>query len=251
MWLRRILQIAFFLLLLLASLCWMGKPGPTANAKLMIRITHQVGKQTLKLDSVHYQNELGQAFTISKFKYYLGHLSLRRNDGTVFRVPDYFLINEEEEDSKQLLLKAIPPGNYTALEFIIGVDSADNCSGAQSGALDPVNAMYWAWNTGYIFLKLEGNAPASTAPGHFFEYHIGGYKQPCNCIRRVALNLEHMALGAAPQSLELKADILKLLNGGSPINFGTLPTVTDFHNAPLVADNYKNMFSIAASAHEN
>jgi len=158
-------------------------------------------------------------------------------------------VNEEEPQSKKLVLENVPAGEYSTLEFIIGVDSLHNCSGAQSGALDPMNGMFWAWNSGYIFLKLEGFAPSSNSPGHIFEYHIGGYKQPNNCVRKVKLNLNGSNL-LKEQTISLKVDILEILKEPTPIDFIKLSSVTDFRNANTVADNYKDMFRIS-EAHED
>ncbi|MGZ4061011.1 MAG: MbnP family protein, partial [Bacteroidia bacterium] len=162
-------------------------PQKENKGKLIIDLTNYVGNDLLQLDTVNYKNDLGQLFTISKFKYYISNIHLIKSDGKEFISPDYFLVNEEEEQSKKIILN-LSAAEYSSINFIIGVDSVHNCSGAQSGALDPANAMFWAWNSGYIFLKLEGKAPESKSPGHIFEYHIGGYKNPTNCIRTVSLN---------------------------------------------------------------
>ena len=141
----------------------------------------------------------------------------------------------------------VPDGEYTGISFIIGVDSLHNCSGAQAGALDPVNAMFWTWNTGYIFLKLEGKSPASKSPGNIFEYHIGGYKQPTNCIRQVSLAFKApLKLNSSHLEVELhiKADAAEVLKTPTTIDISQLSSVTDFHNATTIADNYADMFSV-------
>ena len=66
---------------------------------------------------------------------------------------------------------------------MIGVDSARNTSGAQLGALDPANSMFWSWNSGYIFVRMEGNSPQSTQPYNKLQFHIGGFKGATNCIK--------------------------------------------------------------------
>ena len=132
---------------------------------------------------------------------------------------------------------------------MIGVDSIHNCSGAQSGALDPVNGMFWTWSTGYIFLKLEGHADASASSGHIFEYHIGGYAAPNNCIRRVTLSLTAKGLRiekSKANKIWLKADISEILKNPVTIDFSKLSSVTDHHNAITIADNYMDMFTIKA-----
>ena len=216
------------------------------KGKLQINFNHVVNNEVLKLDSIRYKNELGQDFTISKFKYYVGEIHLKNAKGKDFISKDYFLINEDENLSKQISLSNIPNGTYTSIHFILGVDSLHNCSGAQSGALDPLNAMFWAWNTGYIFLKLEGNSSFSKSPGGMFEYHIGGYKQPSNCIREIDLDLSSTPLNinSKTSQVNLKCDAAELLKTPTNIDFSVLSSVTDLKNATLIANNYRDMFSV-------
>lgn len=210
---------------------------------LNLTFNHFVNNQALKLDSSIYKNELGQTFTVSKLKYYVSNFHFKAASGKDLFVNETFLIDEDEEASKKILLSKVPEGNYTSMDFIIGVDSLHNCSGAQSGALDPVNAMFWAWNTGYIFLKLEGYANTSLSPGHFFEYHIGGYKQPTNCIRKIFLDLSGGEKNATKE-INIKVNVLEILKTPNTIDFSKLSSVTDLKNATLIADNYKDMFEL-------
>ena len=216
------------------------------NQVLEIQFSHFVGDRLLQLDSTGHINALGQTFSISMFKYYIGNIRLTKTDGTTVIFPDYHLINEENEDSKIIRLLGVPDGKYQSIAFTIGVDSIHNCSGLQTGALDPTNAMFWAWNTGYIFLKLEGNAAASRSPGHFFEYHIGGFRAPNNAIRNIILPFEKtLKLKANSKPIvRIKADVLAIFKSPTVIDFSKMSVVTDFHNAGIIADNYTNMFSI-------
>ena len=212
---------------------------------LTVSFAHYVGDSVLHLDSVSYKNELGQAFTVTKFKYYIGNIRFKKASGGIVAFDEYYLVDEEEEKTKKINID-IPAGEYTGLDFIVGVDSLHNCSGVQSGALDPVNAMFWAWNTGYIFLKLEGRSPASKSPGNMFEYHIGGYKQPANCIRHISLNFTQPVSieNATGRELSIKVNAAEVLRTPAAIDFTTLSSVTDFHNAATIADNYADMFSV-------
>jgi hypothetical protein len=79
------------------------------------------------------------------------------------------------------LVDASEPATYT-LPFLsntiqLGLDSTANTAGRFDGAFDPLLGMYWAWNTGYIHLKLVG-CLVQTGNQFPFEYHIGGYKAP-------------------------------------------------------------------------
>jgi len=215
------------------------------KAKLTLQFENYVGDLPLKLDSVTYKNELEQTYTVSKLKYYISNIHLQKKNGEEYTSSEDFLVNEEEGASKQLTLTNVPEGDYTSISFTVGVDSLHNCNGAQDGALDPVNGMFWTWNNGYVFLKMEGRSSSSHSPGNLLEFHIGGYKQPYNCIRYVKLDLNKaLQLTNEPVSLKIKADLSALFKTPTSIDFSKISSVTDFHGSIMMADNYKNMFSI-------
>lgn len=218
-----------------------------------ITFSHYVGNEVLKLDSVSYKNAFNQDFTVTRFKYYIANIVLLRKEGKPFTYKNYFLIDEEKTGSKTINLENVPTGEYASVNFTIGVDSMDNCSGAQSGALDPINGMFWTWNTGYIFMKLEGISEFSSAPNAILEYHIGGFKKPYNCIRTISLPLNKSIVitNNTKQSIDIKTDVLEILKTPNNIDFSTLSTVTDLNNSTIIADNYSDMFSIQLVNDEN
>jgi hypothetical protein len=221
--------------------------NPGQKGTLTIQLNNYVGNELLKLDSGSYTNILRQTYTISEFKYYLGDIHLWALNGTAFVTNDYYLVDEENEASKKIVIHNVPANTYIGLSFILGVDSLHNCSGAQSGVLDPINGMFWSWNSGYIFLKIEGHAPASTSPGHIFEFHIGGYKPPAKCIRGISLSMRNRPLkiiSGGNAKVWLKADASKIFGLPNVIDFASVSSVTDFHHAAEVADNYSGMFSV-------
>lgn len=221
--------------------------GVLAQKGLTIRFEHTAGTEKLNLDSGLYTNDLEQMYSVTKFKYYIGHFQLNKADGKSFDSDELFLVNEEDEGSKQIILRDIPPGDYTSIQFTLGVDSILNCSGLQSGSLDPVNGMFWAWNTGYIFMKLEGKSSASRSPGTIYEFHVGGYKAPANCIRRVMLPFDRTGQQKSMEvrsEIVLKADVMEMFRTPFTIDLSQLSTVTDFRNAEKMADNYSDMFSV-------
>ncbi|HOZ86112.1 MAG TPA: hypothetical protein PL029_00070 [Bacteroidia bacterium] len=247
MFYKKLIHIVFCFAVGGMAVSFSGGPN-VADCRLRLSFQHFVGKEILQLDSVVYKNDLGQTFTVSKFKYYISNFHFKNQNGRDFYLPASFLINEEMKESRELLLNSIPEGAYTSIDFIVGVDSTHNCSGAQSGALDPVNAMFWAWNTGYIFLKLEGRSLFSKSPGNFFEYHIGGYRSPANNIRKISLDLgsQKLFVGSQQQAaLEIKVDLLEMLKTPTSIDFEKIPVVNVAANSGLIADNYCDMFKVA------
>lgn len=232
---------------LLAAMSFKIKGGnDPIHGKVVLHFQSFVGNDYLLLDSA-YTNAKGQQYTISRFKYYIGNIRLRKADGKEVKYSNYYLINEEDEVSKLVRLN-VKEGEYTGISFILGVDSARNCSGAQTGALDPANGMFWAWNTGYIFMKLDGKAQASKNSDHLLEFHIGGYKEPSNCIRQISLDFKGGPLKIVTEGkqigVQIKTDVSEIFKTPTPIDFATVSSVTNATNATMIADNYADMFSV-------
>ncbi len=218
---------------------------PLKNNAVILRFENFVGMDSLKLDDVTYKNEIGQSYTVSKFKYYISNISLKTDAGKEFIVNRSYLIDEEETGAQTIELKDVPAQYYTSINFIIGVDSLHNCSGIQAGDLDPVKGMFWAWNTGYIFLKLEGKSPSSTTKGNIFEYHIGGFTKPNNCIRRIHLKIEKsVGENEIINVIQIKTDIAEIFKNPNTIDFAKTAIVTDAKYATDMANNYSDIFSI-------
>jgi len=224
---------------------------PTVGT-LDIEMEHVVGSKMLTLNATTYTNPASnEQFTISKFNYYVSNVKLQKADGTEYVQPEsYYLVQASDAESQHLHLKDIAVGDYTGISFVVGVDSTRNVSGAQTGALDANNNMFWTWNTGYIFFKMEGNLLASSDyPAKPFLMHVGGFAKPYNAIRTVKLTFPSSNLlvrdDHAPE-LHLKVDALQVLNGPQPIQLNTFMGVHGpSANAIQVAGNYAvGMFSV-------
>lgn len=145
-----------------------------SSGKLKISFTHTVNAHPLSMNDSTYINSNNESYKISKLKYYLFNFKL--NDIPLYsQQGKYILVNAEKKDNV-IEFEKINNGTYSSISFDLGVDSIDNCSGAQNGSLDPINDMFWTWNSGYVFFKLEGSSPNSTADLNRIEYHLGGYK---------------------------------------------------------------------------
>lgn len=224
--------------------------------QLLVSIHNMVNDKPVSLHDSSYINSEGDTFNISTFKYYLSNFSLTDTAGKTIRIPpECFLVSEDSAESQTIVLN-VPPGHYKGISFMIGVDSLLNCSGAQSGALDPVYGMFWTWNSGYISAKLEGTSPSSRLPAHMIEFHIGGYRAPHITQRWVTLPLVRVLKIAPPLDyssmktwydeplymIHLLADINTLLKG---VNFHQMAGfMTPGAAADRIADNYQHMFSV-------
>ena len=216
----------------------------TQNVNL--RFQNEVGDLPLIIDSVNYKNELNQDFTISKFKFYISIVRFENTIGTQTAPSTSFLIDQEDSLSLSTNSTSIPSGIYSSIEFILGVDSLHNVSGAQNGALDVVNTMFWTWNSGYIFMKLEGNSSFSNSPGHFFEYHIGGFKEPYNAIRKIKLTFDQPVEISKHKLTDIliNVNVLEILQHPNSIDFSKNSSIVEPSQSKIVSDNYEDVFSI-------
>lgn len=220
---------------------------PAQNNAVVVQFHHVYNNKPIQFDSVLYSNGVNQNFTLSKFKYYISNIRLISSQKKYKKIKNNYLIDEEDHHSKKIYIEAKNNLPYTGIEFSIGVDSANNCSGAQSGSLDPIKGMFWSWNNGYIFVKLEGKSKSASSTGRVIEYHIGGYKSPANNNRLVCLPFKESLSGDQLKgaSLLIKVELAEFFIHPINIDFEKIPTVTDLVNATLIADNYKDMFSLS------
>ncbi len=92
------------------------------------------------------------------------------------------------------------------ISFVIGVDSALQVNGANSGVLDPIQGMYWTWQSGYIHWKLETES-LDGASDSSLTWHVGGYRAPYNSLRVI-----RYAVNTASTSYLFTVDIRRLIN---------------------------------------
>jgi len=215
-----------------------------------ITLKNSAGLSDLVLNTNTYVNANSDSFTVSKFKYYISNIVLKNSDGSNFAEREsYHLIDNSISNTYTIIIDSVPLGKYTAVNFLLGVDSARNTSGAQTGALDPANGMFWSWNQGYIFLMMEGNSPNSTSFDHTLTFHLGGFTPPYNCIRSInpSFGSNELIISDGRRSkLNLKTDLLKMFEGRSNIKFAQTSVGMGGAVAYGIADNCVGMFNVSA-----
>ncbi|HRG01723.1 MAG TPA: hypothetical protein PKZ75_11430 [Bacteroidia bacterium] len=220
------------------------------NGFLEIHVDNVVNGAPLALSTTTYVNSNLDTFSVDIFKYYISNVQLVSATGfTYTEVESYYLVNEADPNSMHLMVKNVPPGQYSSIKFLIGVDSVRNFSGAQLGALDPVNDMFWNWNTGYIMAKMEGHSPQSTQPTKKIVYHIGGYGGKFKGIRNVSLSFPNNAIISKVHTpvLNLNADLYTWFLSPNFSDFNTVSAITGIGaDSKGIADNYATMFSVTS-----
>lgn len=185
--------------------------------------------------SLHSSNDSVQVNTL---RFYVSGIELLRKGRLVFAESNSFhLIDLDESDSWGIEL-TLPKGvKFDQLAFNVGIDSLTNVSGAMGGDLDPTKGMYWTWQSGYINFKLEGTSPVCPARKHRFQFHLGGYSAPYNCLQTM--------IGTASPGKETKiiVDLKAFLEGLDMTE--TYEIMSPNAKAVELSDGLRNVFRFA------
>jgi hypothetical protein len=150
-----------------------------------------VNGKALKTDT-WYVNFNNDSFTVNRFNYYISNIKLKRNDGSVFVEKESYHLIKHIDGKETFTISNVPEGIYSDIEFVIGVDSARNVSGAQTADLDVVYDMFWEWKSGYIFFKIEGDCKVASDPNlENYGWHIGGFSAKNNCLQKCTFTLKN------------------------------------------------------------
>lgn len=223
------------------------------NVTIKISFINTINNLPVVLDSGSYTNCWNEPFNITALKYYISNVQLQTAEKKIAAEKNsYHLINEEDSASKSFSFMA-SNGSYKTLSFLIGIDSLKNVSGAQTNALDPLNGMFWAWNSGYIMFKLEGYSSKSAVAKNKIEYHIGGFSGANNVLRTVELNIESNKLLLNKNSaleIIIQVDLNKIWNKAHELKISNTPICTiPGVLAAGIADNYSKAFEILKVIH--
>lgn len=192
----------------------------------------------------------GNQLRIDNFVSYVSTLSLIKADGSTLLLKDYSLINFAQNN---LLEFSVPKGDYTGIRFLLGVPAdvntdTDPAQYPNSHVLSVAGSqgMFWNWNTGYIFTKLEGKADTSGTNQpllYSFAYHTGDdhFTKLVTLDKDITIN----GGGTQDEHITLQVDKIFSPDSGTEIDISQDPS---FHSpGPLMSsfvNNFGNAFSI-------
>lgn len=131
-----------------------------------------------------YVSKNNDTLQIETFRFYISNIEIQYEDKTIFKPKNcYHLIDLASLESQRIPLNLFLRKPIQKIIFTIGIDSLASVSGALGGDLDPAKGMYWAWQSGYINMKMEGKSPSCKTRKNEFQFHIGGYLKPNNAMR--------------------------------------------------------------------
>ncbi len=180
-----------FVVVLLNSGC-----GGEKQSRVFLKINLMAGGQPLQLNT-NYTSPEGTLIQYSMVRFYVSQISLIKDNNEELHYPDQYYLADSESDNLFLIDEHVM-GKFKGIRFGLGVDSTRNDSSGiyaippyeypVDHALSPANFMYWSWNPGYIFMKLEGKADTSANGilneiGETFAIHTG-FKEAYRFIER-------------------------------------------------------------------
>ncbi len=234
--------------------------NPNDKGSIVLEFDNVMGNSNFNLNST-YQNTVGEDFQVDLLQYYVSNIKLKDDKGKEYVVPQdesYFLIKEADVASQKAKINNVPAGNYVEMTFTLGVDSLRNTTdiSQRTGVLDigvegMGKGMYWSWNSGYIFFKMEGTSPTINSADRKFRYHIGGFggysSKTINNIKTITCKFgtskATVRKDIAP-TVHTTVDISKVFNGTTNVSLATNPTVMFSPFSVNVSANYANMFSV-------
>jgi hypothetical protein len=238
---RRRAAVAALVLVLAAaagSTAW-WRHAAKLPATVTLHFHPVVGSEPLVLGEPRYANPGGAGrFAVRDFQFFVANIRLV-GAGTVYAEPDsYHLVRfDGPGPGHAIVLQGVPRGDYTRLEFGIGVDPAANGAITMRGDLDPNGRMAWTWDVGYKFVLFEG-ALLRDGTSRPLVYHVGFDEN-----YTVVATAVHAEIGPRGEArLDLRVDLLRLFTGAATIDMAALPTVKfDRADAALLARNYAGM----------
>lgn len=242
---KKIFFIAASTALLLAATCREDEGLPVDSVEMNFKSTF--GSAPLMMYESAYPYEAGMAVKLQLFQFYLSNISLQKEDGSFVVLKDIALISFKDILTPSAAAAGISlnldgsfAGHYKAIRMGIGVaPNLNSTNPANYTPPHPLDDNYWSAATGYVFIKIEGNAD-TTGNGQFpakLTFHTGA-----NEIYKEKTFDRHFEIKAgAPLELNFSVDLKKVLSKG-PADFLDFRQVTQDHsNNPAVytfiADN--------------
>lgn len=175
----------YIILFVLLSVSIVGCDDDEGNneavATLQLNFEASFGDDDLTITNLYdYDTNLEIGINVARF--FMSDIQLIKATGEKILVKDVEVVDFSQNhivngsNMETLTLSDIPVGDYTGIEFGMGINSDLN------GAIPPdfenghplaEASEYWDWRETYVFSKLEGRIVKSTGEQTFFVYHTG------------------------------------------------------------------------------
>jgi hypothetical protein len=200
-----------------------------------------------------YTTNSSQKYTLSTVRFYMSGISLIKSDGSEYPLTGQYLL--VDPSTSHFHLGKVPVGNYKGLKFTVGIDSVTNHKDPSTYAItnplaNQTPSMHWSWNSGYIFMMIEGSCDTTGAGidtlnsgqyNHSMFFHLGMDM----LARKVDLsNSAFTVVSGTDKYLNIKTNVNQLLNGLDLKTENQSHTMGTMMLATKVADNISTAFTL-------
>lgn len=109
-------------------------------------------------------------------KMYVSNIQLNDSTKKHKDIENYILLNVEDVATMQYTCES--KNRFNQLNITFGIDSTLNSRAKFIDALDPLNNMYWTWQSGFINYKIEATVYKKNENLENIVLHLGGYVNP-------------------------------------------------------------------------
>ena len=214
--------------------------GWTAEVSMSLRPTWNGAP--LHFEGFRYQTPAKEIFSVTRWSMLLSGFSLQRDTGEWIDQEGAVAWIDLSTRRNSWSLGTVPPGTYQTLRFDIGlppdINHGNPANYPADHPLNPLtNRLHWDWQTGYIFLALEGLIQTNDLTGYV--YHLA------NDANRTRVEIPVKLHTRGDAHLNLDADLQRLFTGIQPIRFADQGFSTHSHpNDPLAADIKANLATV-------
>jgi cytochrome c peroxidase len=197
--------------LLLICISYCASSFGTIAQTLRLEIEPQWNGHLLKLGRDLVTAD-GEVLSFSRIDALLSELALQRADGTWIESESWFAHLNTEQSTLSASADGLPPVEFKTIRFRVGLnektDSANPLQWAADHPLNPeVCGMHWGWQSGYVFMAIEGHSGREKLNG--FSYHLARASEPMMVEVPVSFS------GRQPATVRLAIDLAKILDNGA------------------------------------
>jgi len=188
------------------------------NSNIQLDFEFEYGDQVFEINKV-YDYNFGYEVKFEKMLLYVSNVRFIESDGTVAEGPEIIFVDASSDQNKVSF--EIPEGNYSRIEFSIGVPN--NLNGTdnpdfdaslydQDSPLSLSKGMYWTWNSGYRFILMDGRTNIDPMVDDVFETLLSIHTGKEYSFRSKGLSLNVNAAKDQNIPLKLKFNVEGFLN---------------------------------------
>ena len=230
-------------------------PNTEATGVLRVNVLPTFGDDGVIVPTTQYVTAAGETVTFTRIRFYVSEFGLMDIDDNMTMVEGIRLIDLFEPQGSAIsgFDIELEPKHYHMMNFSIGVPESENHKDAatQSEPLGPNTGMYWGWDPGYIFYKIEGTVDSAGTPVTFL-YH-GGEDARKKSISLMGHNRMNVSAGDTT-SVTIEVDMAKFFDQNLAqvglLELAEDPSLRFHHKGPanvadMTARNFATTFGIA------